>query len=86
MVPASRSRVSALSRTVRVSMPWVARLSQLWARIGLREMRPRDDLSPTTPLALAGTRIEPPPSLPCATGTMPAATATAESPLEPMGV
>ena len=32
---------------------------------------------------LAGPRIEPPPSLACAAGTMPAATAAAEPPLEP---
>ncbi len=31
-------------------------------------------------------RVEPPPSLACATGTMPAATAAAEPPLEPPGV
>ena len=31
-------------------------------------------------------RIEPPPSLPCATGTMPAATAAAAPPEEPPGV
>jgi hypothetical protein len=30
-------------------------------------------------------RIEPPPSLPCATGTIPVATATADPPLEPPG-
>ena len=30
-------------------------------------------------------RIEPPPSLACAAGTMPAATAAAEPPLEPPG-
>ena len=32
---------------------------------------------------LAGMRIDPPPSLACATGTMPAATAAALPPLEP---
>ena len=32
---------------------------------------------------LAGIRIEPPPSLACATGTMPEATAAPEPPLEP---
>ena len=46
-------------------------------RVGLRPKRPQQD---------AGIRIEPPPSLPCATGTMPAATAAAEPPLEPPGV
>ena len=33
-----------------------------------------------------GSAIEPPPSLPCAIGTIPAATAAAEPPLEPPGV
>ena len=31
-------------------------------------------------------RIEPPPSLPCASGSIPAATAAAEPPLDPPGV
>ncbi len=35
------------------------------------------------PHALAGIRIEPPPSFACAMGTAPTATATAEPPLEP---
>ena len=41
---------------------------------------------PTSPQHDAGPRIEPPPSLACATGTMPAATAAAEPPLDPPGV
>jgi hypothetical protein len=45
--------------------------------------RPRLGLSPNTPQWLAGMRIEPPPSLAWATGTMPAATAAAEPPDEP---
>ena len=48
--------------------------------------RPRLGLRPTRPQQAAGMRIEPPPSLPCATGTMPAATAAAEPPEEPPGV
>ena len=46
-------------------------------------IRPRLGLMPTRPLMLAGMRIDPPPSLPCANGTNPAATATAAPPLEP---
>ena len=38
---------------------------------------------PNSPQTLAGMRIEPPPSLPCANGTSPAATAAAAPPLEP---
>ena len=49
-------------------------------------MRPRVGFSPTRPLHAAGIRIEPPPSLPCASGTMPPATAAAAPPLEPPGV
>ena len=41
---------------------------------------------PTRPQQAAGIRSEPPPSLPCATGTRPAATAAAEPPEEPPGV
>src|SRR4029077_5409341 len=48
-------------------------------------MRPRETLSPTRPQADAGIRIEPPPSVACAIGTMPAATAAAEPPDDPPG-
>jgi len=50
------------------------------------EMRPWLGLSPTSPQHDAGMRIDPPPSLDCATGTMPAATAAALPPLEPPAV
>jgi hypothetical protein len=46
-------------------------------------IRPRLGLMPNSPLMLAGMRMEPPPSLPCANGTIPAATATAAPPLDP---
>ena len=49
------------------------------------DTRPRDGFRPTRPHAEAGMRIEPPPSLACAIGTIPDATATAEPPLEPPG-
>ena len=45
-------------------------------------MRPRLGLSPTRPQHDAGMRIDPPPSLAWASGTMPLATAAAEPPLE----
>ena len=44
---------------------------------------PYDGLNPTVPQKLEGTRIEPPVSLPMASGTMPVASATAEPPLDP---
>ena len=46
-------------------------------------MRPRAGLRPTRPQHAAGMRIEPPPSLAWAIGTMPDATAAAEPPEEP---
>ena len=46
---------------------------------------PRLGLSPTSPHADAGIRIDPPPSLPCPAGTRPAATAAAVPPEEPPG-
>ena len=47
---------------------------------------PRSALSPNRPQQAAGMRIEPPPSLARATGTIPAATAAAAPPDEPPGV
>ena len=41
---------------------------------------------PTMPQNAAGMRIEQPKSVPCASGTMPVATATAEPPDDPAGV
>jgi hypothetical protein len=49
-------------------------------------VRCRVGFSPTRPQFEAGIRIEPPPSLACAIGTIPAATAAPEPPLEPPGV
>src|ERR1700721_2343973 len=53
---------------------------------GAAETRPGPGLRPPTPQQAAGIRIEPPPSLPCATGTIPDATAAAAPPEEPPGV
>jgi len=50
---------------------------------GPKGLRPRVGFSPTRPLQLAGMRIDPPPSLACATGTMPLATAAPDPPDEP---
>ena len=51
--------------------------------VGPRGDRPREGFNPTSPQQAAGTRIDPPPSLACASGRMPAATAAAAPPLEP---
>src|SRR5450755_586786 len=46
---------------------------------------PCDGFRPTTPQHAAGIRMEPDPSVACATGTMPEATAAAAPPLDPPG-
>src|SRR5687768_14489132 len=48
--------------------------------------RPNDGLMPNSPVNEHGMRIEPPPSVPTASGAMPAATAAAAPPEEPPGV
>src|SRR5512137_1474851 len=48
--------------------------------------RPRLGFRPTSPQFDAGVRIDPPPSLAFAAGTMRAATAAADPPLEPLEV
>src|ERR1700685_1846885 len=50
---------------------------------GPPEIRPREGLIPNSPQTLDGIRIDPPPSLPCAAGASPAATAAAAPPLDP---
>jgi hypothetical protein len=64
------------SPTVRVSV--VTQSSDRHAGMSPRvEMSPRVGLTPTMPLSAAGTRPEPAVSVPSASGTSPAATATA---------
>src|SRR5438309_3681105 len=53
---------------------------------GPGDTRPRAPFNPTSPQHAAGIRVEPPPSLPWAIGTRPAATAAAEPPDDPPGV
>src|SRR5207237_4833498 len=80
------SRSAALSRTLRVracSTAMPCHPSPTYGPIGFR---PRVGLSPKTPQHEAGMRIDPPPSPPCAMGTIPDATAAAEPPLDPPGV
>src|SRR4051794_23803517 len=78
------SSSAAASCTVRVSGPLVERPSR--PLYGAGETRPRDGLIPKIPQQEAGIRIDPPPSLPCAAGARPAATAAAAPPLEPPAV
>src|SRR5580692_11033112 len=76
------SRIAALSRTERVSACNTVSPPQP-SPPGAMETRPRDGLKPNNPQHDAGMRIEPPPSLACAAGTIPAATADADPPDEP---
>src|SRR4051795_12305651 len=76
--------IAALSAAVRHRAPSVTRKSSPCS--GPREIRPRAGLRPTSPQQAAGILIEPPPSDPWATGTIPAATAAAAPPEEPPGV
>jgi hypothetical protein len=80
--PAIASSIAAASRTVRASGPLVPS-PVTSAPSGALLIRPRLGLMPNSPLMLAGMRIDPPPSLACAKGSIPAATATAAPPLEP---
>ena len=83
MAPAVTSSSAAASRTLRVTTNSAENPLQRSPSAGPKELRPRVGLRPTRPHMLAGPRMEPPPSLACAAGTMPAATAAAEPPLEP---
>src|SRR5215213_9006222 len=76
------SSSAAASRTVRASGPSPA--SPLQSEpTGPALTRPRLGLKPKIPHELAGMRIDPPPSLPCANGTRPADTAAPAPPLDP---
>src|SRR4051812_205550 len=86
MAPAVTSSSAAASRTERVRTNSFAQPLHRSPSAGPNELRPRLGLRPTSPHMLAGMRIDPPPSLACAAGTMPAATAAAEPPLDPPGL
>ena len=77
------SSSAALSRTERETTPCALIPLQPSPASGPAGVRPRVGFMPNTPQHEAGTRIEPPPSVACAAGTMPAATAAAEPPDEP---
>src|SRR5208282_762752 len=77
--------MAALSRTLRETTCSIVSPEMTSPNSGPADTRPREGFRPTRPQWLAGIRIEPPPSLACATGTIPDATAAAEPPLEPPG-
>src|SRR6266516_2868196 len=81
--PAVASSSAALSRTERVSAWMTLEPLQFSPRSGPIGVRARVGLRPNKPQQDAGMRIEPPPSVPCAMGSMPDATAAAAPPLEP---
>ena len=83
--PAMTSWSRAASSTERVTGP-------AWSRLLARAMSPYLDtppyvgLTPTVPVMAPGWRIEPPVSVPTASGASNAATAAAEPPPEPPGM
>src|SRR3982750_4024290 len=77
------SIITALSRTLTLTTWPQAKPPQPSPRSGPSGLRARVGFKPNTPEAEAGMRIEPPPSLACATGRMRAATAAAAPPDEP---
>lgn len=72
------------SATERVSGPATDR-PPTPERPGIDGTRPRLGFSPTSPVAAAGIRTDPPPSDPTAAGSSPAATATAAPLDDPPG-
>src|SRR6266566_700998 len=81
--PQVASSSAALSRTERViAWPTLAPFHPS-PRSGPMGLRARVGFRPNSPQHEAGIRIEPPPSVACAMGSMPAATAAAAPPLEP---
>src|SRR5919106_406764 len=77
---------AAPSATVRAIGPSVTNPAHWYPKCGASDTRPRAGLMPNRPQQDAGMRIEPPPSLPWATGSNPAAIAAAAPPLDPPGV
>src|ERR1700676_2552148 len=75
--------MTTLSRTLMLTTWPQENPPQPSARWGPSGLRARVGFKPNTPDAEAGTRIEPPPSLACATGTIRAATAAPAPPDEP---
>ncbi len=72
-----------MSRIERVSTNSCVRGPQYSPKSGPSVVRARVGFSPTIPHIDAGKRIDPPMSFPCATATMPDATAAADPPLDP---
>src|SRR3990170_2801168 len=80
------SSMAALSRTDRVTTCSVARPCHTSPTSGPVGVRPGGVLSANRPQPAPGIRSDPPPPPPPASGTIRAATAAAEPPLDPPGV
>src|SRR3954468_21299829 len=79
--------ISAASLTLRAIGPVCASDAQDGGKNpGARGTRPKVGFRPNTPQKAEGTRIEPTPSVPSASGPPPAAPAAAAPPLEPPAV
>ncbi len=81
-MPVRTAWASAQSATVRAIGPTVSNVGTS-GKTPSHDTAPTGGLNPTTPHAAAGIRSEPPVSVPIASGTMPAARATAFPLLEP---
>jgi hypothetical protein len=81
--PCVASSSAALSRTLRVRAWLTATPKNRSLICGPGGVRLRLGLRPNRPLSAAGWRMDPPPSVACAIGTMPEATAAAAPPLDP---
>src|SRR4029078_9646450 len=81
--PEIASIMTALSRTLMLSTWPQEKPPQPSPRSGPSGLRARVGFKPNTRLAEAGIRIDPPPSLACATGRIRAATAAPAPPDEP---
>src|SRR5580692_4961184 len=83
--PVIASNIMAASSAVRANGPCTCPGSQA-SGIGQFGVSPGVGRMPTMPQNAAGMRIEQPKSVPCASGTMPVAAATADPPDEPAGL
>ena len=81
--PRHWSTKAAVSRTVRLTQPCVDTSPDRSDNLGAMENTPREGFRPIRPLAPAGMRIEPPPSVAWASGSTPAPTMAAEPADEP---
>jgi len=77
---------AAMSATRHAIVPLLDSAAQSGGRSPPEGTRPSDGLKPDSPHSADGMRNDPPPSLPVASGTMPAAIAAADPPDDPPGL